>query len=104
MKEYEINEIKQNAISLFSETDTIYCILRSVTKSGTCRSISFHVVDNNKNILNINYYISVIVGYKFNKARDGLVVKGCGMDMGFHVVHTLLRELNAKLTIKHRWI
>jgi hypothetical protein len=104
MKEYEINEMKQNAISLLSKTDRIYCILRSVTKSGTCRSISFHVVDNNKNILNINYYISVIVGYKFNKARDGLVVKGCNMDMGFHVVHTLLRELGISEKISHRWL
>jgi len=104
MKEYEINEMKQNAISLLSKTDRIYCILRSVTKSGTCRSISFHVVDNNKNILNINYYISVILGYKFNKAYDGLRIEGCGMDMGFHVVNSLLRELGITDKISHRWI
>ncbi len=100
----ELQNAKDKLIGLLSETDTIYTILRSVSKSGLTRSIGFYIVDNNKNILNINYYISVIVGYKFNKAHDGLVVKGCGMDMGFHVVHTLLRELGISEKITHRWI
>ena len=88
----ELETAKNKLIGLLSDTDTIYTVLRSVSKSGLSRSISFYVVDNNKEIVNIN------------KTRDGLIVKGGGMDMGFHVVHTLLRELNAGLKIGHRWL
>ena len=100
----ELETAKNKLIGLLSDTDTIYTVLRSVSKSGLSRSISFYVVDNNKEIVNINYYIKTLLGYKFNKTRDGLIVKGGGMDMGFHVVHTLLRELNAGLKIGHRWL
>lgn len=100
----ELQNAKDKLIGLLSETDTIYTILRSVSKSGLTRSIGFYIVDNNKEIININYYIKVLLGYKFNKAHDGLRIEGCGMDMGFHVVHTLLRELGISEKITHRWI
>lgn len=99
----ELQNAKDKLIGLLSDTDTIYTVLRSVSKSGLSRSISFYIIDN-KEIININYYIKTLLGYKFNKTRDGLIVKGGGMDMGFHVVHTLLRELGAGLKISHRWI
>lgn len=100
----ELKNAKDQLISLLSETDIIYTVLRSVSKSGLSRSISFYVVDNNKEIVNINYYIKTLLGYKFNKTRDGLIVKGCGMDMGYHVVHTLKHELGISEKISHRWI
>ena len=34
----------------------------------------------------MNHLISEATGFKFNKNYDALVVKGCGMDMAFHVV------------------
>jgi hypothetical protein len=103
----ELENAKDKLISLLQETDIIYTVLRSVSKSGLSRSISFYVVDNNKEIININYYISVLLGYKFDKTHFGLIglkVKGGGMDMGFHVVHTLLRELGITGKISHRWL
>lgn len=100
----EIENAKDKLISLLSETDTIYTVLRSVSKSGLSRVISFHVVNDNKEIVNINYYIKVLLGCKFSKSLDGLKIVGCGMDMGFHVVHTLLRELGIDKKIGHRWL
>lgn len=102
-KTIELQNAKDKLISLLSDTDTIYTVLRSVSKSGLSRSISFYIIDN-KEIININYYIKTLLDYKFNKTRDGLIVKGCGMDMGFHVVHTLLRELGIDKKIGHRWL
>ena len=100
----ELETAKDQLISLLQDTDTIYTVLRSVSKSGLSRVISFHVVNDNKEIININYYIKTLLGYKFNKSRDGLIVKGGGMDMGFHVVHTLKHKLGISEKISHRWI
>jgi len=108
MKIKEINEAKQNAktklINLLQDTDTIYTVLHNVSKSGLSRVISFYMVNDNKEIININYYISVLLGYKFDKTHFGLKVKGCGMDMGFHVVDTLSRVLDTNGKISHRWL
>ena len=99
----ELQNAKDKLIGLLQETDTIYTVLRSVSKSGLSRSISFFIIKNG-DIHYINHDIAKILGYRFNKFFDGLIVKRCGTDAGFHVVHTLLRELNAGLTISHRWI
>ena len=100
----ELETAKAKLAGLLSDTDTIYTVLRSVSKSGLSQSISFHLVDNNKNIVNINYYISVILGYKFSKSLDGLKIEGCGMDRGFDVVYTLSRALGITGKLSHRWI
>lgn len=100
----ELETAKNKLISLLQDTDTIYTMLRSVSKNGLSRVISFHVVNDNKEIVNINYYIKVLLGYKFNQSHDGLIIKGCGMDMGFHVVHTLKHKLGISEKISHRWI
>ncbi len=99
----ETETAKDQLISLLQDTDTIYTVLRSASKSGLSRSISFFIIKNG-DIHYINHDIAKLLGYRFNKFFDGLIVKGCGMDVGFHVVHTLLRELGAGLTIRHRWI
>lgn len=99
----ELETAKDQLISLLSDTDTIYTVLRSVSKSGLSRVISFYIIDN-KEIVNINYYIKTLLGYKFNKTRDGLIIKGGGMDMGFHVIHTLKHKLGISEKISHRWI
>lgn len=99
----ELETAKDKLIGLLSDTDTIYTVLRSVSKSGLSRVISFHIVYRGA-IINLNYYIGAVLDYKPSKARDGLVVKGGGMDMGFHVVEMLPRELGIDKKIKHRWI
>ena len=69
----------------------IYTILRHVSRSGMSRQISFVMFENNKPIL-LDYHISRLLGYKVGK-HDGLIIGGCGMDMGFHVTYTLARVL-----------
>ena len=62
---------------------TIYSIIRHVSQSGMTRHISFH---------SMNHLISEATGFKFNKNYDALVVKGCGMDMAYHVVEHYSRS------------
>ena len=51
-----------------------------------------------------SYYVSKILGYTL-KDNGAIFVKGCGMDMGFHVVYSLSQTLfNDGYAIKQRWI
>ena len=94
---------KEQLISLLSETDTIYTVLRSVSKSGLSRVISFHIVYRGA-IIHLNNYIGTVLDYKPSKSRNGLIVKNCGMDMGYHAVTSLLRKLGMDKEIKQYWI
>ena len=64
---------------------TIYSIIRHVSQSGMTRHISFHYIEDGR-MYSMNHLIAEATGFKFNKNYDSLVVKGCGMDMAFHVV------------------
>ena len=87
--------------------DTVYTILEHVSRSGMSRSIRVvllkhadavwngcklhdedgsdceHVVD-----LHPNHAVAVALGLRRSK-REGVIVGGCGMDMGFHLVYEL---------------
>jgi hypothetical protein len=84
----------------------IFCILRHVSKSGMQRAISLFCVQNN-DLVNLDYSVQKICGYKFSKLHGGLTVRGCGMDMGYHIVANLEFKLfgNSSCQIlKQRWI
>lgn len=67
--------------------DTIYTVLCHVSRSGMQREISLYTIQDN-NPRYITVYVGIILDYKLGK-RDGLVVNGCGMDIGFHTVYNL---------------
>ena len=71
--------------------DTVYTVLRRVSASGMSREISLHVIIDNE-----PYWITGLaaraMGDRTSK-RDGIIVGGCGMDMGFHLVYNLGRTL-----------
>lgn len=67
--------------------DTVYTILRHVSRSGMQRSIDVVTMKNNEP-RPWSYTVAKAMGYNLDK--DGaLKVGGCGMDMGFHIVHSL---------------
>lgn len=71
--------------------DTVHCVLRHVTRSGMTRHIDVFKLDD-KHQWWMSGHAAVALGYR--QAKDGsLVVRGCGMDMGFHVVYSLSRTL-----------
>jgi len=80
---------------------TVYTVLSSVSRSGMTRTIKFFATHNNS-IRNISHAIADAIDYRMSKNREGVTVSGCGMDMGYHVVSSLARELGIELN--HRWL
>lgn len=87
----EKKEQKQKAIGYLQESlppgTKIYYLVRWVSANGMSRSISFfHCVDNQ--IIKLDYLISQALGLRLSK-NGGVIIGGCGMDMGFHIIMNL---------------
>lgn len=85
-------EERQKAIDQLREWlkpgDTVYTILRNVSRSGMSREIGIVLIDKEGRTLHPNYSVAKALGERQGK-RDGVIVGGCGMDMGFHLVYNL---------------
>lgn len=86
--------IKQQAIGSLREIlkpgQTVYSVLRHVSASGMSRRISFMIPVADGSIQNLDYFIGLACDYK-QSDNQGLIVSGCGMDMGFAVVYRIGR-------------
>ncbi|MBP8294783.1 MAG: hypothetical protein KAX84_01665 [Burkholderiales bacterium] len=74
-----------------SPGDTVHCILRNVSRSGMSREIGL-VINVDGHMLHPNHAAAAVLGERLGK-RDGVIVQGCGMDMGFHLVYSLSHVL-----------
>lgn len=83
---------------LLKAGQTVYTSCDHVSSSGMSRRISIYIVHKGE-IVNITRRVSVITGW-CQSDKGGLIVGGCGMDMGFHTVYTLGRNLWPKGTRK----
>ena len=68
--------------------DTVHTILDHVSRSGMSWNIRVVLLKDGE-AMHPNYAVSVLLGTSRAKHGDGMVVGGCGMDMGFHIVHNL---------------
>lgn len=76
--------------------DTVYTVLRHVSRSGMSRNIDLYKMSTDGPV-----WISAYVGHAIGSPQSeknwqrsqGLTVSGCGMDMGFHLVYNLSRVL-----------
>ena len=90
-----LHEVK-NQYHLMHELNTkqtIFSIIRHVSKSGMTRHIAFFYINMNRPYW-ITYDIHKLLGYKMNKYHDAIIVHGCGMDMAFSVVDNLQWKIN----------
>jgi hypothetical protein len=73
--------------------DTVYTILRHVSKSGMLRHVSpVKMTDDGPWYL--TYWVAKAAGYKTaSGASYAVKMTGCGMDMGFALVYALSRVL-----------
>lgn len=75
--------------------DTIHCILRHVSKSGMSRTIQlvkFSPSERNPGEVSeawIGYNAALVLGYPYDRRKEGIKIGGCGMDMGFALVYEL---------------
>lgn len=88
----------------------VYCVLRRVSTSGMSRVIDLVVIVDNRPV-SIAHYARDVLGWKYTNDRvRGLVVTGCGMDMGFHTVDALGRALGyahadkGVSTLRTKWL
>ena len=111
-KQIEAQEIAEaiQALNNFGCEDgtTIYTTVRSVAKSGMSRAISCFIIateaDGSQYIQSIDYFIGIALGLKRHK-DGGLIVRGCGMDMGYKIVSDLSHLIMAdEYALKHRWL
>ena len=76
---------------------TVYCNVRSVSRSGMMRIISLHVIDSDHDgkpyLRDITGWVAKALDYRLDRDRWGLKVAGCGMDMCFATVYNLGRAL-----------
>lgn len=108
---------------LLQPGDTVYTILRRVSRSGMMRHISCVIVDGRYGGMNdITWLVARACGDTMDRDTGGIKVGGCGMDMGFHIVYRLGRKLwpdgtdkphgtrngqpdtDGGYALKHRWL
>jgi hypothetical protein len=83
--------------------DTVYSVLRHVSASGMSRRIDFYAIKDGRPVW-LSGHMSGLLSYKIHKCC-GLVVTGCGMDVGFHVVCGLAFKLyGAESALRSEWL
>lgn len=93
---------KQSLLNILKKGDTVFTVLRHVSRSGMQRRIDLYTFQDSKKIYLTGYY-ALMRGEE--TPRDGYKVGGCGMDMGFHLVHGLsYRLFGDDYALKHEWI
>jgi len=86
--------------------DTVYTVLRHVSASGMQRAIDLYIIRDNMP-LRLTWLVAVVLDMTYSRKREGLVVNGCGMDMGWHVVYELSYALFGTARdgqLRHEWI
>lgn len=86
-REYCIKKLRE----MMKPGQKVYCMLRSVSRSGMSRVISLYIVHKGE-LRNIDAYASDVLLWG-EADGGGIKVGGCGMDMGFHTVYTLGRYM-----------
>ena len=89
-------EERENARARLQEMvkpgDTVYTVLRHVSRSGMSRSISV-IIHTPEGPSDMSWAVAKLLGWSFDRRNDGVKVGGCGMDMGFYLVNRLAETL-----------
>ena len=80
-----IEEAKDRLRSLLKPGDTVYTILRHVSRSGMVRDISTIIIRDGRP-LDITYAVADLLELP-RRDNGGLRISRCGMDMGFEIVY-----------------
>ena len=93
LKETEKQDARKELLEILKPGDTVFCVLRHVSRSGMQREISLFT-DGMRCIEMrcIDWYAERVLEMRRGK-RDGLIVGGCGMDMGHALVYSLSYRL-----------
>lgn len=113
-KQAERAEAKARLLEWLKPGDTVYTIVRHVSRSGMQRELGvvllkvdekatdpkFKIID-----LHVNVPVARVLGWRVSKDRDAVIVGGTGMDMGFHLVYELSHALFGDgYALTHKWL
>lgn len=79
---------KEKLLELVKPGDTVYTILRHVSRSGMTRVIDLLVMSE-ESPRSMSHYAADLMGCRMDRDRWGVKIGGAGMDMGFHLVYSL---------------
>ena len=85
---------------IFKPGDTLYCIVRSVSRSGMSRRIDYYAKDESGDLRWVTPHLVRIgvsdqshASWRKGRDYDGARIDGCGMDMCFESAYRLGRKL-----------
>ena len=88
-QEKERQEAKEYLRTLIKPGDTVYTILRHVSRSGMSQVIDPLVMTTDARPYSIAGWVAEALDEPLDRDRWGVEVGGCGMDMGGHLVYNL---------------
>lgn len=91
-KQQRATEALNHLRNILKPGDTVFCVLNNVSRSGMSREITLYAIGEDKNPMYLSGYAEAL-GLGRRGKREGNIVGGCGMDMGFHLVSQLSQEL-----------
>ena len=117
-KKQQEEQVKSDALNLLREylngVDTIYTVLLSVSRDGMSRTIMpvIATIDQNgkPQVTNISWLVARAgIANRPRNNKDGVVMGGCGMDMGFALVYEISTTLHGHRNeggykLKHQWL
>lgn len=87
LKEQERQDAVDQIKKYAKPGDTLFTVLRNVSRTGMYRHIDLYAVVDNEMVYLSGY---VATALDWPRCKDGSVgVSGCGMDVGFHLVYNL---------------
>jgi len=99
MKTNEQKEAIESLKEMLKPGDTVYTVVKHVSKSGMTRHIQPYIVRDGK-IESIGWYVARALDWSLVKGTHQIKVGGAGMDMCFHLVYTLGRVLYGGTNVK----
>lgn len=111
----EIQDARESLLRLLKPGDKVFTSLEHVSRSGLQRVIQLHVFrGSNRNPQHrvLGWNATKVLNDRYHERHEGVVVNGCGMDMGFDLVYRLSYALFAKTpqdrkaayALTHEWI
>lgn len=113
VREQEKQEAIDQLRKMIQPGDTVYTVLRYVSRSGMQRGIDLYIIGEDRRPRWITAYVGKALdrpqSRKDWQEQRGLSICGCGMDMGFSLVYDLGRALYhngnaAGYSLKHEWL
>ena len=71
----------------------VYTKLTHVSRSGMSRSIECYLAQGRDNLTDITWAVARATNSRVDNTHGGIIMGGCGMDMGFALVYNLGRTI-----------